>query len=239
MLFVENNWKIFSFRITEIDPECFQELSTLEWLKINNNDLRSLPYQLMEPVLTSLKYIDVYSKFKQRYNIIFYALGFNIYASSSNMRGNCLQRFYYQKIKKLLSIHYNLWKFVKKSINQFLGLFLKKISFNFCTMPSKLLCLENPLVCDCEMRWYRKWYLNVNDTDHMKDITCRAEDGSDVLMREVSLEDMYCPLVSPEPDYDDEDDDDQSTSASSQQLCLTGLGLISGLVMSRLVNRWL
>ena len=42
------------------------------------------------------------------------------------------------------------------------------------------------------MRWYRKWYFTVNDTDHMKDITCRSEDGSDVLMKEVDLEDMYC-----------------------------------------------
>ena len=42
--------------------ECFQELATLEWLKINNNLLRSLPYTLMEPVLGTLKYIDVYSK---------------------------------------------------------------------------------------------------------------------------------------------------------------------------------
>ena len=38
------------------------ELSTLEWLKLNNNELRSLPYTLMEPVLMSLKYIDVYSE---------------------------------------------------------------------------------------------------------------------------------------------------------------------------------
>ena len=42
--------------------ECFQELATLEWLKINNNLLRSLPYTLMEPVLGTLKYIDIYSK---------------------------------------------------------------------------------------------------------------------------------------------------------------------------------
>lgn len=90
---------------------------------------------------------------------------------------------------------------------------------------------ENPLVCDCEMRWYRKWYLNVNDTDHMKDITCRAEDGSDVLMREVSLEDMYCPLATPQPEYEDQYGD---TSASSnvkwQAPLLTLLLTISHLI---------
>ena len=54
---------------------------------------------------------------------------------------------------------------------------------------------ENPLVCDCEMRWYKIWYLRVNDTDHMKDITCRTEDNTDVLMKDTDLEDMYCEAV--------------------------------------------
>jgi len=107
---IQNLW-LQSNKISRIEEDCFMELSTLEWLKLNNNELRSLPYTLMEPVLMSLKYIDVY---------------------------------------------------------------------------------KNPLVCDCEMRWYRKWYFTVNDTDHMKDITCRSEDGTDVLMKEVDLEDMYC-----------------------------------------------
>ena len=49
-------------RISRIEEDCFMELSTLEWLKLNNNELRSLPYTLMEPVLMSLKYIDVYSE---------------------------------------------------------------------------------------------------------------------------------------------------------------------------------
>ena len=46
-----------------IEPECFEQLTTLEWLKLNNNEMRSLPYQLMEPVLSSLKYIDIYSEY--------------------------------------------------------------------------------------------------------------------------------------------------------------------------------
>ena len=50
-------------RISVIEPECFEQLTTLEWLKLNNNEMRSLPYQLMEPVLTSLKYIDIYSEY--------------------------------------------------------------------------------------------------------------------------------------------------------------------------------
>ena len=51
-------------RISVIEPECFEQLTSLEWLKLNNNEMRSLPYQLMEPVLTSLKYIDIYSEYR-------------------------------------------------------------------------------------------------------------------------------------------------------------------------------
>jgi len=56
-LWLQNN------KISVIEPECFEQLTTLEWLKLNNNEMRSLPYQLMEPVLSSLKYIDIYSEY--------------------------------------------------------------------------------------------------------------------------------------------------------------------------------
>ena len=42
------------------------------------------------------------------------------------------------------------------------------------------------------MRWYKMWYLKINETDHMKDITCRTEENTDVLMKDTDLEDMYC-----------------------------------------------
>ena len=52
------------------------------------------------------------------------------------------------------------------------------------------------------MRWYKTWYESVNDTDHMKDIFCRGEDGEDHLMKNISLEEMYCTDQVPElPDY--------------------------------------
>ena len=53
------------------------------------------------------------------------------------------------------------------------------------------------------MKWYKTWYETVNDTDHMKDITCRGEDGEDHMMKNVSLEDMYCLPLEPDLlDYD-------------------------------------
>ena len=62
--------------------------------------------------------------------------------------------------------------------------------------------LENPLKCDCEMKWYKTWYETVNDTDHMKDITCSGQDGEEHLMKNVSLEEMYCTDLDPDqPDY--------------------------------------
>ena len=52
------------------------------------------------------------------------------------------------------------------------------------------------------MKWYKTWYETVNDTDHMKDITCRGEDGEEHLMKNVSLEEMYCADLDPDqPDY--------------------------------------
>ena len=60
------------------------------------------------------------------------------------------------------------------------------------------------------MKWYKTWYETVNDTDHMKDITCRSEDGTDVLMKEVDLEDMYC-----EDLVEDHDPDNSTIGAAS------------------------
>ena len=61
------------------------------------------------------------------------------------------------------------------------------------------------------MKWYKTWYETVNDTDHMKDITCRGEDGEDHLMKNVSLEEMYCSLE-PEPGLPDYDNMTASSS---------------------------
>ena len=60
------------------------------------------------------------------------------------------------------------------------------------------------------MKWYKTWYETVNDTDHMKDISCRGEDGEDYLMKNVSLEVMYC--LEPEPGLPDYDNITASSS---------------------------
>ena len=52
-----------SFRICEIPSGIFEDLTTLEWVKLNNNELTTLRYELIEPILSTLKHIDVYSKF--------------------------------------------------------------------------------------------------------------------------------------------------------------------------------
>ena len=48
--------------IREILPPAFQDLHSLEWIKIANNDLKTLHYELMEPVLDSLMHIDLHSE---------------------------------------------------------------------------------------------------------------------------------------------------------------------------------
>jgi len=108
-LWLQNN------HISEIPSGTFEDLTTLEWIKLNNNELTTVRYELIEPILSTLKHIDIY---------------------------------------------------------------------------------KNPLVCDCEMKWYKKWWMSGYqsvDTDHIKDITCTdVSDGKKHLMKDVNLEHMYC-----------------------------------------------
>ena len=59
-----------------------------------------------------------------------------------------------------------------------------------------LAVLGNPLVCDCEMRWYRKWYNDgwqEVDEDHIRDTDCTDPyDGMEHNIAKVShLEIMF------------------------------------------------
>lgn len=47
--------------IKDIPPPAFQDLHSLEWVKLYNNKLTTLHYELMEPVLDSLMHIDIHS----------------------------------------------------------------------------------------------------------------------------------------------------------------------------------
>ena len=109
-------------------------MTTLEWIKLNNNMLTTVRYELIEPILSTLKHIDIYSK--------------------------------------LFCMDYD-----RSNYHEFI-------------------LSENPLVCDCEMKWYKKWWMSGYqsvDTDHIKDITCTdVSDGKKHLMKDVNLEHMYC-----------------------------------------------
>ena len=48
--------------IHTIPDETFEDLHSLEWLKLWNNELEGLSYSLMEPVLDTLKHLDIHSK---------------------------------------------------------------------------------------------------------------------------------------------------------------------------------
>lgn len=50
------------FSIHRIPDETFEDLHSLEWLKLWNNELEGLSYSLMEPVLDTLKHLDIHSK---------------------------------------------------------------------------------------------------------------------------------------------------------------------------------
>ena len=55
----------FFYRIKNIPATAFQDLHSLEWIKLYNNLLTTLHYELMEPVLDTLQHIDIHSKYTQ------------------------------------------------------------------------------------------------------------------------------------------------------------------------------
>ena len=87
------------YSIHTIPDECFEDLHSLEWLKLWNNELTSLSYSLMEPILDTLKHLDIHSKLQLQ--LIFVAV-----CSCGNCLGNC----YIQKLFKKLCFrpHYRL-----------------------------------------------------------------------------------------------------------------------------------
>ena len=56
--------------------------------------------------------------------------------------------------------------------------------------------LGNPLVCDCELRWYKEWIedkWNPIEEKWLKDTYCTSpSDGKVHKIHEVVLRDMYC-----------------------------------------------
>jgi len=111
---IKNLW-LQNNHIHQIPDETFEDLHSLEWLKLWNNELEGMSYSLMEPVLDTLKHLDIHS---------------------------------------------------------------------------------NPLICDCEMRWYKRWYNDGwqdVDEDHIRDTACTdPSDGKEHNIAEVDLSHMFC-----------------------------------------------
>jgi len=108
-LWLDNN------RISDIATPTFEDLKSLEWLILNYNKLQILPYELVEPILDTVKHIGLY---------------------------------------------------------------------------------RNPLLCDCEMSWYKRWYegdWQRIDTNYIKDARCLSpEDNSEHFMKYVDIEEFFC-----------------------------------------------
>lgn len=113
---IKNLW-LQNNHIPDVPQNSFEDLHSLEWLKLYNNELKTLHYEVMEPILDTLKHIDIHS---------------------------------------------------------------------------------NPLVCDCELRWYKLWYTSEwqdIDTDYIKDTHCvDPTDNREHKMADVDLNHMFCDL---------------------------------------------
>jgi hypothetical protein len=51
------------FSLSKFPLNTFEDLHSIEWLKLYNNEIVTLHYELMEPVLDTLKHIDIHSEF--------------------------------------------------------------------------------------------------------------------------------------------------------------------------------
>jgi len=60
---------------------------------------------------------------------------------------------------------------------------------------------SNPLICDCEMRWYKRWYNDGwqdIDEEHIRNTTCiDPTDRMEHSIQTVDLNHMYCPRTTP------------------------------------------
>ena len=90
-------WNNFLSRIQDIPPTAFQDLHSLEWIKLYNNLLTTLHYELMEPVLDSLQHIDIHSK------CFWFIKKFNAKTIWLNMKGN------YEKFNHRLLAKNGIW----------------------------------------------------------------------------------------------------------------------------------
>ena len=61
--------QVLNFRIADIPPTAFQDLHSMEWIKLYNNKLTTLHYELMEPVLDTLIHIDLHSEYYTTNNL--------------------------------------------------------------------------------------------------------------------------------------------------------------------------
>jgi hypothetical protein len=52
----------FFLSLSKFPLNTFEDLHSIEWLKLYNNEIVTLHYELMEPVLDTLKHIDIHSE---------------------------------------------------------------------------------------------------------------------------------------------------------------------------------
>ncbi len=94
---------IFAPRIKDIPATAFQDLHSLEWIKLYNNLLTTLHYELMEPVLDTLMHIDIHSK----YHTFFSVTRVSTKCDQVWCKTNCLfkrsQSFYTRALQNMMS----------------------------------------------------------------------------------------------------------------------------------------
>ncbi|CAG0916341.1 unnamed protein product [Notodromas monacha] len=176
-------------QISSLEDDAFAGLEHLQWLYLNHNPIKGVPTRSLRP-LTSLRSLDLRN------------------CEINNLSADSFEVF--SKNLQYLHLQYNHIKTLPMGVFDFmesldhLQLYSNRIEhapydvFSGVLDTMEVLDLHgNPLVCDCDLRWYREWLDNFHATDDagflVDKATCHVPKyEADQYVHKVPHEDFGC-----------------------------------------------
>ncbi|XP_026470602.1 leucine-rich repeat-containing protein 70-like [Ctenocephalides felis] len=185
-----NSLELDGNSITYIDPDAFAGLEeNLQYLRLGDNNLHSIPSEALRP-LHRLRHLDLRSN-----NIsVILEDAFTGYGDSItflNLQKNdikTLPAMGFENLNSLetLNLQNNKLTHIPEEIMEPIVDTLRVVDI-----------MDNPLICDCEIRWYRDWLRNLKDKDdemmQKKRTICTMEnEHREYAVQSVPFEKMNC-----------------------------------------------
>lgn len=137
----------FVFSISVLPASAFENLNSLETLNIQNNKLTRIPEEVMEPIIDTLRVVDIVGMYKSALRT-----DIHIWQKKNTPWTKCM------RVRFFFSISH-----IYLTPNQFLFLtFVLTFWYNLlfgCSF------LDNPLICSCELIWFPELLQSLKDRD--------------------------------------------------------------------------